>query len=408
MPNRDLPIRNQESRRRVPRARKLRRRRPLTKAEKRALIDYFEDRVSQLDVVATTKTPKGQILDWIDVNSQHPKGKIATPPPELEAYTSQRRGRRTSMARFELQEKGGRRGPEGTVPVLRTDPRKLRFNKTLAEFLSKHGHRTKMRSYDGIGLEQPETGGPHDYGATSQTVNCFGGDGTISLFDPYTAHSDEFSLSQIGLQADSTKGRQTAEAGWQEFRDKYGDWIPHLFVFYTTNGYSESGDNVGGYNQEVKGWVQYSSAVYPGAISDHVSTPGGEQWELFIKYQLYQGNWWLNVGGEWIGYYPASLYLSPGLGNQADSIFFFGEIVDSASHSDATKTQMGTGYFAEYGWPYAAYQRQLRYQTDVNGAMTDYNGTAIITDTKEYDVELHMNSGTDWGSYFWFGGPGAA
>jgi hypothetical protein len=84
-----------------------------------------------------------------------------------------------------------------------------------------------------------------------------------------------------------------------------------------------------------------------------------------------------------------------------------GEIVDSASHANATQTQMGTGYFAEYRWPYAAYQRLLRYQNNPNGAMADYNGAAIVTDSKEYDAELHMNSGTNWRSYFWFGGPGA-
>jgi hypothetical protein len=407
MPDRDSPLRNPESRRRVPRDRKALKQRALTRSQKRELIDYFENRVARLDVLATTKTARGQTLDWIDIASQHPKGTIATPPPLPQPRASQLRGRRGKMARFELQEANAVRGPEGTVPVLRTDPKKLRFNKTLDEFLLKHGHRTVTRSYDGFGLEQPETGGPHDYGATSQTVNCLGGEGSISLFDPYTAHSDEFSLSQIGMQAGVNNGKQTAEAGWQEFRDKYGDWIPHLFVFYTTNGYSKSGDNIGGYNQEVKGWVQYSTAVYPGAISNNVSTPGGQQWELFIKYQLYQGNWWLNVGGEWIGYYPASLYANPGLGDRADSIFFFGEIVDSASHQDATKTQMGTGYFAERRWPYAAYQRLLRYQTDANGSMADYNGSAIITDSKEYDAELHMTSGTDWGSYFWFGGPGA-
>ena len=27
--------------------------------------------------------------------------------------------------------------------------------------------------------------------------------------------------------------------------------------------------------------------------------------------------------------------------------------------------------------------------------MADYNGAAIVTDSKEYDAELHMNSGTD-------------
>jgi hypothetical protein len=408
MPDRQPPLRNPESRPKVPRARPLQRKSALTAVERRELVEYFEDRVARLDIVETTETASGQILDWIDVASQQPDGKIATPPPSPSLDARAQRGRPTKQARFELERRGTRRGPDGTVPVLRVDPRKLRFNKTLDEFLSKHGHRTVTRYFDGLPLEQPETGGPHDYGATAEGVNCLGGEGFLSLFDPYTAHSDEFSLSQIGLEGNrETGGKQTAEAGWQEFRDKYGDWIPHLFIYYTTNGYSKDADNVGGYNQEVQGWVQYSRTVYPGAISNNVSTPGGAQWELFIKYQLYQGNWWLNVGGEWVGYYPASLYADPGLRNGAGRILFFGEIVDSASHTQATKTQMGTGYFAEYRWPYAAFQRLLRYQTDASGTMSDYDGSAIITDSNEYDAELHMHSATNWGSYFWFGGPGA-
>jgi Neprosin len=405
---RDEPLDNPSGRSKVPRRRPQPAPKKLSAAQKNELIEYFEERVARLNVVETTKTSSGQILDWIDMRAQHPEGRIANPPPPPRSDAARQRGRPTKMARFELQDQGSRLGPEGTVPVLRIDLKKLRFNKTLDDFLSKHGHRTVTRDYNGQPLEQPEVGGPHDYGATAESVNCQGGEGFISLFDPYTAHSDEFSLSQIGLETNrEVGGRQTVEAGWQEFRDKYGDWIPHLFVFYTTNGYSKAGDNLGGYNQEVKGWVQYSRSVYPGAISNNVSTPGGQQWELFIKYQLYQGNWWLNVGGEWIGYYPASLFADPGLRNGADRLLFFGEIVDSASHTEATKTQMGTGYFAEYRWPYAAFQRLLRYQTDANGSMSNYDGSSIITDTKEYDTELHMNSGSNWGSYFWFGGPGA-
>ena len=61
------------------------------------------------------------------------------------------------------------------MPVLRTDLRKLRFDKTLDDFLSKHGHRTVTRDYDAQPLEQPEFGGPHDYGATAEPVNCQAG-----------------------------------------------------------------------------------------------------------------------------------------------------------------------------------------------------------------------------------------
>src|SRR6266849_2511938 len=98
MADRDLPLKNPEARRKVPRERAVPKQRALTKAEKRELVDYFKDRVAQLDVRATTKTARGQILDWIDVASQHPKGQIATPPPDPQLSTSQLRGRRTRMA----------------------------------------------------------------------------------------------------------------------------------------------------------------------------------------------------------------------------------------------------------------------------------------------------------------------
>src|SRR5450432_3960714 len=42
---------------------------------------YFEARTRRLKIVHTTRTPSGQILDWIPVQSQHPGGQIASPPP---------------------------------------------------------------------------------------------------------------------------------------------------------------------------------------------------------------------------------------------------------------------------------------------------------------------------------------
>lgn len=183
--------------------------------------------------------------------------------------------------------------------------------------------------------------------------------------------------------------------------DLYGDWAPHLFVYYTTNGYSENGNNKGGYNQDVDGWIQYSNSIYPGALSSPNSTRGGAQYVMYIKYQLYQGNWWLNCNNNWIGYYPAGLFNDAGLRSQASSVAFWGEIVDSADHIGLTYTDMGSGYWA-------AYIRSLQYQSDAGGGMTQYNAdTVYVSDPNLYDLENHMNSGTAWDGYFWLGGPGA-
>lgn len=379
----------------------------LTESEKKRLRGYFEKRAARLKVVATTRTPSGQILDWVPIESQHPSGRIAKPPPDARVR-EEGGSRKVRFATFELEERDAKRGPEGTVPILRKDLSKLRYNKSLSDYLSKHGKPTRTLLMDGKHpLQFPEVGSPHDYAATSQSVTCYGGEGYISAYDPYTWYSDEFSLGQIAMIRGSGNGMQTVEAGHQEYRDLYGDWVPHLFVFYTTNNYTSQGDNKGGYNRDVNGWVQYSGSVYPGARSSPTSTPGGAQYNMFVKYQLWQGNWWLKCNANWIGYYPASLFSNSGLRSQASTIQFFGEIVDASDHSGATRTDMGSGYWAENRWPYAGFQRNLRYQSGTGGTMSAYNGSCWATDTNEYDIECHMNSGSSWGSYFWFGGPGA-
>src|ERR1019366_10817302 len=46
---------------------------------------WLQHRQSQLQVTKTTKTPSGQTIDWIPIESQSP-GPIATPPPTEPSY----------------------------------------------------------------------------------------------------------------------------------------------------------------------------------------------------------------------------------------------------------------------------------------------------------------------------------
>jgi len=307
------------------------------------------------------------------------------------------------------------RGPEGAVPILRKDFSKIHVRKSLREYLSKRRGRRHRANRQSTGefAPPPEEGGGHRYGESSQRTYNFGGEGQFSVFDPYTETSDDFSLLQIGIINDENNGlRQSAEGGIQEMQDIYGDYLPHLFVYYTTNNYSNDDDNQGGYNQDVDGWVQYDGSVYPGATFSNVSTAGGAQFAILIKYQFYQGNWWFRAGDRWIGYYPASLYegnrsVFSSLGDHANWIGFWGEVFDSDDVSGPTSTTMGSGFWAENGWPFAAFQKNLLVQAR-SGALHDYSNDSIFVDSPNmYDLETHMMSGTDWGSYQWLGGPGA-
>jgi hypothetical protein len=49
-----------------------------------------------------------------------------------------------------------------------------------------------------------------------------------------------------------------------------------LFVFCTVNNYTSRGNNIGGWNREVAGWVQYDSQIYPGVTFAPLSVIGGE------------------------------------------------------------------------------------------------------------------------------------
>ena len=385
-------------------------RQPAYRAFEKEIRHYFEERHRRLEIVTTTRTPSGQVLDWVPIESQLKSGKIASPPPNGKIDIP-RGKRRAALTKFELEHPAAKRGPEGTVPILRKDLSKIRVVSSLGDYLSKHGRRPSrhLKLDNGFYLLPPDSKGNHHYTLTSQNILCFGGEGNLSAFDPYTGSSSDFSLMQIGFANDDTGQPQTVEGGWQEYQQEYGDWVPHLFVYYTTNGYSEDGDNKGGYNQDVDGWVQYDGSIYPGATSSPNSTPGGAQYIMQIKYQLYENNWWFRCNGRWIGYYPAQLFMGnqsvfSTLGDHASTIGFWGEIGDV---NEPTKTQMGSGYWAEDGWTYSAYQSNLLVQTDRNGGLSDYDGGAGWTsDPTLWDIITQMKSGTSWGSYFWMGGPG--
>jgi len=194
---------------------------------------------------------------------------------------------------FELQRKGVEFGPKGTVPLVRRDISKIRPIRTLQDYLSKHGRAMRLLPDDDHReFAYPEDGTVHKYAYSAQYVTCYGGEGSINAWDPILSGPTSFLWPSCPCRG-SGSGKQTVEAGHQEFRDLYGDWVPHLFIYYTTNGYTSNGDNKGGYNRDVDGWVQYSNTIYPEAKSSPLSQFGGTQYIMSLKWQLWQGNWWL-------------------------------------------------------------------------------------------------------------------
>jgi hypothetical protein len=244
------------------------------------------------------------------------------------------------------------------------------------------------------------------------------------MYNPYVEVDNDFSLIQMAVISHNgafdpnhprSDNRQTIEAGWIRYPARFGDKLPHLFTFFTAVGYETYGDYLQGWNQDYKGWVQIDSTIHPGSTFPTINVEDGPQYEIWMAYQLYQGNWWLWVKDRWIGYYPASMF-SAGhipantLGDHADQINFYGEIFDSNQVFGVTTTDMGSGRFPETRWPHSAWISRIRYQPDPNNSgSVDYDGGGGIfqDDVGRYRIEPHFKSGSSWGSYMWIGGPGA-
>ncbi|KAF1964314.1 DUF239-domain-containing protein [Bimuria novae-zelandiae CBS 107.79] len=261
--------------------------------------------------------------------------------------------------------------------------------------------------------------GDHWYASSSQNVVNHGGSAIYSLYKAYTESSADFSLLQSAVIKYNVKNplyndpnrvcMQTVEAGWINYPNQVS--APHLFVYYTTNGYATSANNQGGWNRDVTGWVQVDSTIYPGVSFTPMSTIGGAQYDMKIQWLLYEGNWWLFVLDRWIGYYPAPLFgantdAANSLQQGADAINYYGEIYDS--HAQLTKTDMGSGHFPDQGWGKSAYIRNMVY-TDASGNDQRYDGSrgVVVSDTNRYQMKARFQNTNDWGSYMYLGGPGA-
>ena len=79
---------------------------------------YFAKRRARLQIVDTTVTDSGQVIDWIRPESQVPGGHLASPPAEAFGDSEAKAEPKGLPVPFELEIQPHARGPKGTVPVM--------------------------------------------------------------------------------------------------------------------------------------------------------------------------------------------------------------------------------------------------------------------------------------------------
>jgi hypothetical protein len=295
--------------------------------------------------------------------------------------------------------------PSTTVPIGRITLEQITQFPTLKAFLSKSPDGKSQPPLPKAPMTsalQPPSPVQHMHDYTFQSTYNLGGNSTLSVNDPsvFTPWGEVFSLSQVWYIGFSRSGlTQTVEAGWQVYPARIGAG-PHLFAYWTADSYVSTDC----YDYDCGAFVQYSGSIFLGAPISPVSVPGGAQFEMPIIYEWWAGNWWLGVDGQWVGYYPGSLFGGGDMATHSVLAGFGGEIVGGNGTSYNYYPAMGDGWWGTNGWPWAAYQRQIWY---IDGA---YNGqwTSLGSGNECAEGTSILGpgwGGSDWSIYFFFGGP---
>ncbi|KAI7724585.1 hypothetical protein M8C21_015446, partial [Ambrosia artemisiifolia] len=287
--------------------------------------------------------------------------------------------------------------PKGTIPIRRTKKEDV----LRASSVDSYG---KKKSFIGnsslVDVELGVTDG-HEYAiATTNDGQFYGSKSALNLWNPHVQESNEFSLTQTWIASGTyDTGLNTIEAGWQVYPGMYGDTNTRLFIYWTSDSYQETGC----YNL-CSGFVQTNNNYAIGGTLSPTSQTDGTQHELAILIWKdgRDGDWWMDINGELIGYWPSSLFTY--LQDSASSIQWGGEIVNKGSQGQHTTTQMGSGQFPKQWYRKASYVRKIETVDASNTLRTAQVGT--FTRKNCYDILTRVTNDDYWGTHFFYGGPG--
>ncbi|XP_037424609.1 uncharacterized protein LOC119289377 isoform X2 [Triticum dicoccoides] len=113
------------------------------------------------------------------------------------------------------------------------------------------------------------------------------------------------------------------------------------------------------------------------------------------------GNWWLQVGGDYVGYWPSSIFSY--LEDSASTIMWGGEVF--SPDAGQTSTHMGSGHFPNEGFGKASHIKNIQV-VDSSNCLNPPSNVGLITEQNNcYNVQSDTYG--DWGTYIYYGGPGS-
>ena len=374
-----------------------------TEQEFEAMRDHLRRLHEGVDVANSFVDPAGRVFDCVPIEQQpslkENGTKVAEPPSLMDIAGERPR----DLARSILPPTDGvdRHGnptncPPGFIPVRRVTLDEMTRFRSLRDFFSKTSVKALLPT-----APVADTGQNHRYAYTIQDVDNLGAHNFLNVWAPTIGAEQIFSLAQHWYSGGAGNSHQTLEVGWQVFPGKYGHNQPVLFIYWTADNYQTTG----AYNLDGPGFVQTNPAWPIGGALAPVSTDGATQYEIEVAVYLFNGNWWLYLGGtaaaNAVGYYPTSIYNGGAMANHASDFLMGGETVCTGS---GTWPPMGSGAFANAGWQHAAFQRDIFYFPTGGGAQ--YASLTGQTPSPGCYSQSLGNVAAPWNIYFFFGGPG--
>ncbi|CAI9093619.1 OLC1v1029166C1 [Oldenlandia corymbosa var. corymbosa] len=371
-------------------------------------------------VIKSIQSEDGDIIDCIDIYKQpalsHPalkNHKIQMEPsyvPTTDQTTrkiNRAKGKKNKPSKSEvplsvIKQIWHKNGscPEGTVPIRRN----LKTNNKAVPIVSRRYQRSFSQ------LSQNNTSNllrPNHALSVLMTDGdpYFGAQGGIAVYNPEIEKSDEYSLSDISLETGGPESFETVRSGWMVNPAVYGDKMSRFFTYWTSDG----GHETGCFDHICPGFIQVSKNIALGAIIDHISTPPNKPAELLsisIYKDMYTDNWWVDSGGEKIGYWPANLFEE--LNHNAEAVQWGGDVYSTRLETHPhTATGMGSGgYSSPIDWLSGSIRgiRILRIlQNSLVWIYPDW-AAPYADQVNCYDYNLQVVSDDP---VFYYGGPGS-
>ncbi|ONI33303.1 hypothetical protein PRUPE_1G415700 [Prunus persica] len=182
----------------------------------------------------------------------------------------------------------------------------------------------------------------------------------------------------------------------------YGDRQTRFFVYWTVDGSKKTGC----FDLTCPGFVQTSHEIALGAAIYPISVPNGLPYQIivYIYKDPVTSNWWVQYGEKInVGYWPPELFVA--LSYHATSAEWGGEVYSSrVGTTPHTKTDMGSGHFADSVWGTSGAIRRIRIHENSPGLKFPDIVTTLMDEFNCYNVRYLSDYVED--PEFYYGGPG--